>query len=255
MLLVDTTMGIAPDLVKVRPPANEDVPDSPPDTEALLASYYELRDRIIQERDAGNLQEAFRLSNMAFSLASTIGDEALKEQAYCNRCGFAVVLERSDVSTSQLREIVMGNRTPTISYAAAYVLSYVYAAEKLYKKALFYAKISHHRAYASGDVELMVQSHNELGRSYLAESYLDKAVEECEAALRLLPGEMSYQHIAPLINLGYAKLLLKDYRSGFECLFRSLRHCRHSKSDKAFQELAHLYLCYGFIELRRWRYT
>lgn len=255
MLLVESTFGIASDGVAFRPPANEDRPNSMPDTDSLMASYYELRDRVIRERDAGNLFEALRFSDRALSMATATGDQDLIDQAYCNRCGFAVVLGHSDVSTSRLREILMRNRSLTISYAAAYVLSYVHSAEKNYKKSLFYAQISHHRAYAIGDIELMVQSHNEIGRCYLSESYLDKAVNECETALRLLPQELSIPHMAPMINLGYTKILLKDYRTGFEHLYRSLRHCRSHSSESAYREWIHLYLCFGYIEMRRWRYA
>lgn len=253
MLLVDTTA--ASDLAEIRPPANEDVPGSTPDTDLLVAAYYGLRDKVIRARDSGNLREALRLCDRALSQATLTADEALIDQAYCNRCGFAIALGDPDVSISRLREIVMRNRSLSLSYIASYVLSNVYSSRKNYKKALFYAKVAHQRAYAIGDVRMMVESHNEIGKSYLSESYLEKAVGECEKALALLPEELSYLHIAPMINLGYAKLLQKEYRHGFTYLYRVLRHCRRHSSESAYIEWVHLYISFGHMELHRWRHA
>jgi tetratricopeptide (TPR) repeat protein len=256
MLLVDTMMGIATDLVEVRPPANEDGPGFTPDTDALVASYYELRDRFIQERDAGNLQEVLRLCNKALALADQIGDEALVDQAYCNLFGSQLTLGFSDLSFSKLREILMRNRSLRTAYSAAYLLACSHTIGKQYKKALFYAQIARQRALALNETALVVQSHNEIGRCYLSESYFEKAIIEFEKALCALPDELTYTHVAPLGNLGYTKLLVGDYRSGFKYLHKTLRHCSFRSTERGyFQEWIHLYLCFGYIEIRRWRYA
>lgn len=256
MLLVDTTMRIATDLGEVRPPANEDVPGSTPDTETLVASYYELRDRIIQERDAGNLQDVLRLCSKALALAEHIGDEALVDQAYCNFFGSQLTLGCSDLSFSRLREILMRNRNLRTTYSAAYLLACGHTIGKQYKKALFYAQIARQRAWALDEIALITQSHNEIGRCYLSESYFEKAVVEFEKALGVLPDELTYTHVAPLGNLGYTKLLAGDFRSGFKHLYKTLRHCRFRSAERGYsQEWIHLYLCFGHIEIRRWRYA
>ena len=255
MLLVESMIGIAADLTRIQTPANEDFPVRRLEEGSVVALYYELRGQITQNRDAGNLPKALHLCETALALAEQTGDRSLIDQAYCNWSGFALVLGRTDVSASQLREILMRNQSIRTSFTAAYNLSYIYSSKKNYKKALFYAQIAQHRAYALGETEPMVQSHNEIGRSYLSESYFDKAAAEYEKALGLLPEQLSYWHIAPMGNMGYTKLLCRDYHAGMSLLYRILRHCAAQSSEQAYQEWIHLYLCFGHLELGRWRYA
>jgi tetratricopeptide (TPR) repeat protein len=254
MLLVDTTMGIATDRLAVRPPANEDLPESPLDVDALLASYYALRERFIQERDAGNYPEAFRLSDAALALAERIGDEGLVDQAYCNRFGFALAVGSAEVSFPRLREILMRNRNLRTCHTAANHLAFGHSLKKEYKKALFYAQISRDRACAIGDANMIARSHGEIGRFYLCESHLEKALAAFETALATWTEAGLDSHPTALCNMGYAKLVQRDFREGFSLLFESLRRCRSQPAENT-HEWTHLFLCFGFTEVRRWRYA
>lgn len=223
----------------------------------LLASYYELRDRILREMDAGHLDEAFRLSEQALCVAEQAGDEELMDQAFCTRCNFAFTLEDSipEASFARLREILMRNRSYRTGFSAAYNLAYAYTKLKKPKKALFYAQISRDRALAAEDTAAIAKSYNEIGNCLLAESYFKEAIGEYERALDFVPRELSAFHVALFNNLGYSKVMVGDLSGGFRLLFAALRWCRRNPDENLYEAPIHLSLAFAFMELRRWRYA
>lgn len=221
----------------------------------LLASYYEVRDRVLHEAEAGHLEEALRLSDEALKIADQLGDQELLDQAYCNRSEFFMVLGHP-VDFGRLREILMRNRNGSTSFSAAYQLAQSFRmVKKQHKKALFYARIARDRALAADNVMYLATSHNEIGNCLLAESYFKEAEAEYERALGLFIGDLSADHMMVYSNLGYTKIMLGLLKEGLQILFTSLRWCRRNPTKSAYESWIHLSLACAFIELGRWRYA
>jgi Tfp pilus assembly protein PilF len=149
----------------------------------------------------------------------------------------------------------MRNPTYGISFSAAYQLAYGFSKQKEHKKALFYARIACDRAVASGNVEYIAKSYNEIGNCLLAESYFEEAIAEYEKALKLVPGEASVFHVAIFVNLGYCRIVQGELADGFRNLYEALRWCRRHPTANVYEAWAHLALACGFSELRRWCYA
>lgn len=222
--------------------------------EIFLASYGESRRRAIDASSAGRLQEALGHCDEALRLAERIGDQDLLDQAYCNRSELAWALGQP-ADLGRLRELLMRNRSYEISFSAAYQLAQAFTRDKNYKKALFYARIALDRAKASGNPDFLAKGHNEIGNGLLAESYFTEAIEEYEKALELVSEEPSPFHLAVFINLGYSRVLLREFATGFGLLYKALRLSRRLPAGSLFESWAHLGLAFAFLERGRLRYA
>lgn len=225
------------------------------DRDALLSSYYELRDRVVQKAEAGRFEDALPLCDEALGLAERCGDQGLADQAYCNRSEIALMLGYP-VDSGRLREILMRNSNYSMSFSAAYLLAQSFRMlNKQYKKALFYARIARDRALAAGNSDHIAKSRNEIGNCLLAESYFEEAEEEYVKALDLVRGPMTAFHVPVFVNLGYLKIMLGNHSGAFRILFTALRWCRRNPDENGNETWAHLALSLAFLEIRRWRYA
>jgi tetratricopeptide (TPR) repeat protein len=239
------------------PPVGQVANAEPPpevDRDCLLSSYYELRERVVQEAEAGHLETAFHLCDEAMEIAELVGDQELVDQAYCNCSNFAIVLGQP-LDFSRLREIVTRTRSESVSFWASYQLASGFAREKHYKKALFYARIAHGRAVATKSTDHLVHSHNQIGNCLLAESYFEEAIAEYEAALALIGDLPSGFHMILFVNLAYSKIVLREFTDGFRLLFRALKLCRRMRGGHVYESWTHLALAYAFLEIGRVRYA
>lgn len=224
------------------------------DRDALLSSYYELRDRVVQEAEAGHLEDALGLATRVLAIAERIGDQELIHHAYCTRTELATTLGHP-ADFGHLREILMQTGSYIIGFRAAYQIATGFGRKKQYKKALFYARIAHDRAVAAGNAEAIAKSRNEIGNCLLAESYFAEAISEYEEALELVSEELSIFHVAIFVNIGYSKIVQGDLTEGFRSLYAALRWCRRNPSENVYECWTHLALACGFMELKRWRYA
>lgn len=224
-----------------------------PDRDALLSSYYRLRDRVVHEAEAGHLEEALRLCDTALQVAELVADQELIDQAYCNRSDIARALGHP-MDFGRLREI-LARSSSRVSFWASYQVACGFEKKKEYKKALFYARIAHGRAAAFKNNEYLIHSHNEMGNCLLAESHFEDAIVEYEKALALIDDSPSVFHMVLFINLAYAKIILREFTEGFRLLFKALKLCRIIRKENLYESWTHLALAYGFLEIGRFRYA
>ncbi len=201
--------------------------------------------------EAGRIDEALALFDQLLVVAREIGDERLVDLAFCNHAAIAVVLGNADREANRLREILMRNNDPVNARLAAYNLSRHFEVNKSYKKAMFYARISHERSCAQARQDWIASSHNLIGNILLAESFTDQAVEEYEKALALMPGGSEVWMARILANLGYCRIVQHRVGEGFTLLFKSLRLLRAHGAER-FQATTHLDLAYAYLEARRY---
>src|SRR5262245_5565650 len=101
------------------------------------AAFEELRSRGQDAIDAGQLDEAVAILQMAVDLAIQQGDPRLIDVTRCNRGAALVELGRGESELPHLREILVRNGDPVSCRIAAYTIARHYEITKNYKKALF----------------------------------------------------------------------------------------------------------------------
>lgn len=201
--------------------------------------------------EAGQLEEALALFDQLLDVARESGDERLVDLAFCNRAAIAILLGRSDREASRLREILMRNGDAINARLAAYNLARHFEVNKSFKKAMFYARITHERSCAQGRPDWIASSHNLIGNILLAESFTGEAVEEYERALAVMPAGSEVWMARILANLGYCRVLQHRSSEGFALLFKSLRLLRAHGAER-FQATTHLDLSYAYLETQRY---
>lgn len=201
--------------------------------------------------EAGQLEDALALFDQLLEVAREIGEERLVDLAFCNRAAIAVLLGRADREASRLREILMRNGDAVNARLAAYNLARYFEVNKSFKKAMFYARITHERSCAQERPDWIASSHNLIGNILLAESFTGEAVEEYEKALAVMPEGSEVWMARILANLGYCRVIQHRVAEGFTLLFRSLRLLRAHGAER-FQATTHLDLSYAYLEARRY---
>lgn len=213
--------------------------------------FEELRDRSGKAIEAGRLEEAESLLEEALAWARTHGDPHLIDLAVCNRAAGAIERGRGAGELPRLREILVRNADPVSCRVAAYNIARHYEQIKSFKKALFYARIAYDRSQNVGRRDWLATSHNLIGNTLLAESFVEQACEQYEQALALMPEEPSATRAGILCNLGYCRTLQGRHREGYSLLYESLRLLRLCQAER-YEIATRLDLCFAHLETRRY---
>ncbi len=204
--------------------------------------------------EAGRLEEALAIFDQLLAWARRNGASELVDLAFCNRAAVAVVLGRGEAEVPRLLEILLRSEDPVNGRLAAYNIARHYELTRNHKKALFYARIARERAEKLERKDWVASSHNVIGNALLAQSFVDQAVREYEAALELMPAELSIWRARILDNLGYCRVLQGRYAEGYSILYSSLAILRRHDTER-YLILTHLDLCFAHLETGRYRHA
>jgi tetratricopeptide (TPR) repeat protein len=218
----------------------------------IEAEFEELRSRGEKAIQAGRLEEAESLLDQALAWARAQSEPRLIDLAVCNRSAVLIELGRGESELPRLREILLRNGDPTSCRVAAYNIARHYELTKNYKKALFYARITRDRSQALERRDWIASSHNLIGNTLLAESFVEAACAEYEKALELIPDEPSAARAQILDNLGYCRILQRRYDEGYRLLYESLSWLRRLSALR-HEISARLDLCFAHLETGRYR--
>jgi len=214
--------------------------------------FEELRNRALHAAQVGRFDEAERLSNEALSWAREHGSPQTVDYAVCNRAAVLIELGRGAAELPRLREILLRNGDPVSCRVAAYNIARHYELNKDYKKALFYARIARDRSVLLGRPDWLASSHNLIGNTLLAQSFVQEAADEYGLALASMPDEPSVARAGLLDNLGYCHFLQGRQTEGYRLLYRALRMARGFEAQRV--ELpVRLDLCFAHLETGRYR--
>ncbi|MEA2601794.1 MAG: hypothetical protein QOF89_2786 [Acidobacteriota bacterium] len=216
------------------------------------AAFEEFRSRGQRALDAGRLEEAAEVLQTALALARQHGDPRLVDTTLCNRAAALIELGRGDGELPRLREILVRNSDPVNCRVAAYNIARHYELTKNYKKALFYARITRDRSELLGRRDWLASSHNLIGNTLLAESFIEQAAGEYEQALELISDEPSAARAQILDNLGYCRILQRRHAEGYRLLYSSLALLRRCGAHR-HETSARLDLCFAHLETGRYR--
>lgn len=206
-------------------------------------------DRAVQ---AGRLEEAEILFEEALAWARGRGASGKVDLGICNRAAVLIERGRGAAELPLLREILLRNADPVACRMAAYNIARHYEINKNFKKALFYARITRDRSEVLCRNEWIASSHNLIGNTLLAESFIGEAAAEYEKALELMPVEPSVRRAQILDNLGYCRILQGNPREGYSLLYESLRWLRRLGARRHMIS-ARLDLCFAHLETGRYR--
>lgn len=222
--------------------------------EGARSGFEELRSEGARAVEAGRFEEAAVIFEAALDCAREHGDSRQVDLALCNRAAVAIELGRGEGELPRLREILMRNGDPHNCRVAAYNIARYYELAKSYKKALFYARIARERSEALGRRDWLASSHNLIGNTLLAESFVEQACVEYERALELMPEEPSVARAMIFDNLGYCRILQGRHREGYSLLYRSLAALRPARID-SYEATVRLDLCFAHLETGRYHHA
>ncbi|HEX2254271.1 MAG TPA: hypothetical protein VHQ65_13450 [Thermoanaerobaculia bacterium] len=203
---------------------------------------------------AGRMDEARSHFEAALAGARELGDGDLIDRAFCNLSAVEIESGGAESWVPRLREILVRNGDPANCRLAAYHIARAYALRGEHKKGLFYSRIARERSLSLGLPEWIGSSHNQVGNLLLAESRIDEAQEEFELALAAIPDSEEPVRALVLDNLGYCRLLRRNWSEGFRYAVASLRMFRRL-DFKLWQSRPHLTLAYGHLEIGRWHHA
>lgn len=221
---------------------------------AARSVFEELRGQGAQAVEAGHLQAAESLFEQALAWAREHGDAPQIDLAVCNRAAASIELGHGAAELPRLREILVRNADPVSCRIAAYNIARYYELAKSFKKALFYAQIARDRSESLGRRDWLASSHNLIGNTLLAESFVEKACAEYERALALMPEAPSAARARILDNLGYCRILQRRHAEGYALLYESLRLLRRFNAQR-YEISTRLDLCFAHLETGRYGYA
>jgi tetratricopeptide (TPR) repeat protein len=204
--------------------------------------------------EAGRLEEARAAFDELVAWAQRCESSELIDLATCNRAAVEVELGRGEGELLRLRNILVGSADPVCCRLAAYYIAHHYERTGNHKKALFYARIAGERAEQLGRQDWVASSHNVIGNSLLAQSFVAEAAQEFALALELMPTEISVWRARLLDNLGYCQILQGRYDEGYPLLYRSLAVLRRLGAQRWLIS-THLDLCFAHLETGRYRHA
>ena len=149
-------------------------------------TFEELKSRGEQAVDAGQLEEARGPLRSGPHLGPRARRAPQVDLGICNRAAVAIELGRGDGELPRLREILVRNGDPVNCQLAAYNISRYYELTKNYKKCAVLRPHRPRRAGVLGRRDWLASSHNLIGNTLLAESFIDEACREYEKALELM---------------------------------------------------------------------
>lgn len=215
-------------------------------------TFEELKSRGEKAVRAGQLEEAQVLFDQALTWAREQGEQPQVDLGICNRAAVVIEMGRGDGEVPHLREILVRNVDPFICQLAAYNISRHYELTKNYKKSLFYARIALERAGVLGRRDWLASSHNLIGNTLLAESFIVEACREYEKALEYAPQDPTAARGQILDNLGYCRVLQGRHHEGYRLLYESLRILKRCGAQR-YEISVRLDLCFAHLETSRLR--
>jgi tetratricopeptide (TPR) repeat protein len=218
----------------------------------MVVTFEELRSRGEKAVRSGQLEEAQVHFDQALAWAHEHGEQPQVDLGICNRAAVVIEMGRGDGEVPHLREILVRNLDPFICQLAAYNISRHYELTKNFKKSLFYARIALDRAAVLGRREWLASSHNLIGNTLLAESFITEARHEYELALEQAPPEPTAARGQILDNLGYIRVLQGELREGCRLLYESLRILKRCGAQR-YEISVRLDLCFAHLETGRYR--
>jgi tetratricopeptide (TPR) repeat protein len=219
-----------------------------------VREFETLKAQARQEIEAGNLDRAAQLLEEALAWAE---DHGTADQSDYARVGVAAItIQRGNGESAipMLREILMRSGSIENCRLAAYHISLQYEHGKNFKKSLFYARIARDRAEQLGVADWQASSHNQVGNALLGESFVEDAAVEYEKALEFVTPKSVVSRALILQNLGYCRVLQREFRQGYALLYESLRMFR-GRGVERYQTLLNLDLCFAHLETGRFQHA
>jgi tetratricopeptide (TPR) repeat protein len=180
--------------------------------------FRDLRDRGVQALRAGDLNAALALFEQATDAARQSGDADLVDLAVCNRSAIAIELGDGPTVMAEMRAVLLRSRDAQTCMVASTNAARVHDLSRDYKKGLFYARLASDHAAASGDPSQIASIRNLTANLLLADSRVEEAVLEYEAALELMPEDDPVWRARARGNLGYCRVLQERLSEAFVLL-------------------------------------
>jgi tetratricopeptide (TPR) repeat protein len=184
--------------------------------------FRDLRDRGVEALRAGDLNGALALFDQATDAARQSGDADLVDLAVCNRSAIAIELGLGTSVMAEMRAVLMRSRNAQTCMVASTNAARVHDLARDYKKGLFYARLARDHAAASGDLSQIASIRNLTANLLLADSRVEEAVLEYEAALELMPEDDPVWRARACGNLGYCRVLQERLPEAFSLLHEAL---------------------------------
>jgi tetratricopeptide (TPR) repeat protein len=215
-------------------------------SEQVLTQGEELRQSALAKVRAGEVEEALALYDQALAM---VEDEDARELLVINKADAMIAIERSGPEVQALPKIVMRRRNPHHTFLAAYALAFKFRTENELKRAAFYGQLAFQTANEANEPLWKIGALNELSVIFEIDSQFAKAIESCEAALRIIDAvedeaDQSFSRVAILATLGYNKIITGATDEGIQLMESVLGQIQNPtvRADALTD------LCYGYID-------
>ena len=244
-----------PAFIPERVPASEVEPCAVEVTE----DFETLRDRGRDLVGTGSYRKAAVVYGQAAQVAATSGEADLADEALCGWGAAETELGNGVDVMPELRRILLGSTVDHNCWLASYTLARAHELEGQIRKAIFYARLSHHHSAHVQRPGLIGVSHNLLGNLLVADGREADAAAEYRTALRQAEDAPSTWIAGAETNLGYCLLVgairskglrRGRMREGLRLIYRSIRTFRREGAVQ-YSMLPHLDLCFAHLELQR----
>lgn len=233
--------------------------------------FESLRNRGRELVATGSYREASAVYRQAAQVATAAAEADLADEALCGWGAAETELGNGVEIMPELRQILLGSSVDHNCWLASYTLARAHELEGQIKKALFYARLSHHHSAHVQRPGLTGLSHNLLGNLLVADGREADAATEYRTALRHADTDLRHaDDNAPPgwiagaeTNLGYCLLVgamrskglrHSRMREGLRLIYRSIRAFRREGTVQ-YSMLPHLDLCFAHLELKRPAYA
>lgn len=210
----------------------------------------ELRRRVREEIERGDLDRAIALCDEAGTLARELDDQELRDLAICNRGSILVNRGEGGRVVGELRRVLLRSASAESSFVAAYALSQFHEQRREGERGLFYARLALDHAKKSREPTFISWGNNRIANLLMLDSYFAEAADHYQRALDELPRGHDLDRALVLSNLGYCRAVLGSYNQGLKCLFRSLEIIRRSCVE-TWERFPCLGLSYAYLEIGR----
>lgn len=234
-------------------------PEVEPCAVEVIEDFETLRDRGRELGNKGSYPKASAVYRRAAEVATAAGNAAGADEALCGWGAAETELGNGTEVMPELRRILLGSSNDDNCWLASYTLARAHELEGQTKKALFYARLSHHHSAHVQREGLTGLSHNLLGNLLVAEGREAEAATEYRIALRKSENSPPTWVAGAETNLGYCLLVgavrarglsRARMREGLRLIYRSIRTFRREGAVQ-YSMLPHLDLCFAHLELRR----
>ena len=240
-------------------PERVSAPQAEPCPVEVTEDFETLRDRGRDLVAKGSYRDAATIYRQAAQVATDAGEADLADEALCGWGAAETELGNGVEVMPELRRILLGSTVDHNCWLASYTLARAHELEGQIRKAIFYARLSHHHSAHVQRPGLIGVSHNLLGNLLVADGCEADAAAEYRTALRQAEGAPSTWIAGAETNLGYCLLVgairskglrRSRMREGLRLIYRSIRTFRREGAVQ-YSMLPHLDLCFAHLELQR----